>query len=97
MRAVTVTGVSSPVAGKAEVHRTVKDGTTMKMVPAGPIEIAAGGRIEMKPGGYHIMLMDLKQALKKGASLDLTLRFADGSEAKTTAPVLGPGAMGPAK
>lgn len=96
-RAVTVTGASSPVAEKAEVHKTVKDGTTMKMVPAGPIEIPAGGRIEMKPGGYHIMLMNLKQAIGKGESLDLTLRFADGAQLNVIASVMGPGAMGPAK
>lgn len=96
-RAVTLTGASSPVAEKAEVHKTVMDGTNMKMVPAGPIEILAGGRIEMKPGGYHIMLMNLRQAIGKGESLDLTLHFADGAQLKVTASVIGPGAMGLAK
>src|SRR3546814_4415825 len=64
--AVTLTGLTSSVAGMVEVHETVKDGTIMKMAPAGPIEIPAGGRLEMEPGGYHIMLMALKRAVKKG-------------------------------
>src|SRR3546814_9975553 len=48
--AVTLTGLTSSVAGMVEVHETVKDGTIMKMAPAGPIEIPAGGRLEMEPG-----------------------------------------------
>src|SRR3546814_15910545 len=72
-----------------EVHETVKDGTIMKMAPAGPIEIPAGGRLEMEPGGYHIMLMALKRAVKKGETLDLALRFSDGTEIKAAATVMG--------
>lgn len=87
--------VSSPAAGKVNVHETVRDGEVMKMVPADPLEIPAGERIEMKPGGYHIMLMELRQAIQKGETLDLTLEFAGGAVVDISARVMGPGARGP--
>lgn len=93
--AMILTSLTSSVAGMVEVHKTVKDGTVIKMVPAGPIEIPAGGRLEMAPGGYHIMLIALTRAVKKGEILDLTLHFSDGTETKATATVMGPGALEP--
>lgn len=90
-RVVRLVGVASPVAGRAEPHRTVKDGGVMRMVPAEAIEIPAGGRVTFEPGGLHVMLMDLK----RGETFPLTLRFGDGAEATVTVPILGPGAMGP--
>jgi copper(I)-binding protein len=87
--------VSSPAAGNVNVHKTVKDGEVMKMVPADSLEIPAGERIEMKPGGYHIMLMELRQAIRKGETLDLALEFAGGAVIDISARVMGPGARGP--
>ena len=71
-------GVSTPAAGVAEVHEMKMEGDTMKMraVPGG-LDLPAGQTVELKPGGYHVMLMDLKAALPKGASVPLTLRFED--------------------
>lgn len=92
---VTLTGVASPVAGRAEVHKTVRDGGTMAMMPAGRIVIEPGQRVAMQPGGFHIMLMDLNRAIRKGETIDLTLSFADGTALTATAGVLGPGAKGP--
>src|SRR3546814_13723898 len=86
--AVTLAGRTRSVAGMVDVHETVKDGTIMKMAPAGPIEIPAGGRLEMEPGGYHIMLMALKRAVKKGETLTLALHFSDGTEIKAAATVM---------
>ncbi len=88
-------GVESPVAGRAEAHRTIKQGEVMRMEPTVNIELPAGGRVVFEPGGLHIMLMDLKQSLKKGENFPMTLRFADGGVIEVTVPIMGPGARGP--
>ena len=64
---------SSPVAGVVEVHEMVMDGNVMKMRAVTGLELPAGKAVELKPGGYHVMLMDLKQELKAGDSVPLTL------------------------
>jgi copper(I)-binding protein len=66
---------SSPVAGVVEVHEMAMDGGVMKMRAVPAIEIKAGAKVELKPGGYHVMLMDLKQPLKNGDRFPLTLNF----------------------
>lgn len=66
--------VSSPVAGTVEVHEMSMDKGVMKMRAVPKLELPAGKAITLKPGGYHIMLMDLKQPLKKGDSVPLTLK-----------------------
>ncbi len=78
-------GVSSPAGGVAEVHEMKMEGNVMKMqaVPGG-LDIPAGKTVELKPGGYHVMLMDLKAALVKDSTVPLTLVFKDakGAESK---------------
>ena len=71
-------GVASPAAGAVEVHEMKMDGDVMKMraLPHG-LELPAGKPVELSPGGYHIMLMDLKAALPKDSSIPLTLVFQD--------------------
>ena len=64
---------SSPVAGVVEVHEMVMDGNVMKMRAITGLELPAGKAVELKPGGYHVMLMDLKQELKSGESVPVTL------------------------
>lgn len=68
-------GVSSPVAGVAEVHEMKMDGDVMRMRPLAALELPAGKTVELKPGSYHLMLMDLKQPLPKDTSVPLVLRF----------------------
>ena len=65
---------ASPLAGVVEIHEMAMEGTTMKMraLPNG-LELPAGKTVELKPGGYHVMLMDLKQPLKAGDTVPLTL------------------------
>lgn len=71
-------GVSTPVAGVAEVHEMKMDGDTMRMrAVKGGLDLPARQTVELKPGGYHVMLMDLKQPLVKGTIVPLTLRFED--------------------
>jgi len=71
-------GVSSPVAGVAEIHEMKMEKDIMKMsaLPNG-LDLPAGKAVELKPGGYHVMLMDLKAPLAKDSSVSLTLKFKD--------------------
>jgi len=78
--------VTSPVAGVAEVHEMKMDGDVMKMrAVAGGLDLPAGKAVELKPGGYHVMLMDLKAPLQKDTTIAVTLVFKDakGVETKT--------------
>ena len=76
---------SSPVAGVVEIHEMVMDNNVMKMreVPGG-LSLTAGKTVDLKPGGYHVMLMDLKAPLVKGSTVPVTLTFknAQGAESK---------------
>ena len=70
--------VSSPAAGVTEVHEMKMDGDVMKMrAVQGGLDLPAGKTVELKPGGYHVMLMDLKAALPKDSTVPLTLVFKD--------------------
>lgn len=69
-------GVSTPVAASADVHETINDNGIMKMRSVAGVPIPAHGMVTFAPGGYHIMLMGLKQPLTAGQSFPLTLRFA---------------------
>ena len=72
--------VASPLAGVAEIHEMAMDGSVMKMRAVPAVELPAGKVVELKPGGYHVMLMELKQPLKAGEQVPLTLTVegADG-------------------
>ena len=70
----TLVSVQSPAAGVAAVHEMAMDGNVMKMRALGAgLELPAGKTVELKPGSYHVMLMDLKQPLNSGDSVPLTL------------------------
>lgn len=66
---------SSPLAGVAEVHEMKMDGDVMRMRHVGKLDLPAGKTVELKPGGLHLMLMDLKQPLTVGSSVPLSLVF----------------------
>jgi hypothetical protein len=69
---------SSPVAGVVEVHEMKMEGDVMKMrAVQGGLDLPAGKTVELKSGGYHVMLMDLKTALAKDSTVPLTLVFKD--------------------
>ena len=70
-------GVSSPVAGVAEVHEMKMDGDVMKMRAVPALDLPAGVAVDLKPGGYHVMLMDLKQPVAPGSTVPVTLLFKD--------------------
>ncbi|HMO49088.1 MAG TPA: copper chaperone PCu(A)C [Rubrivivax sp.] len=72
---------SSPVAGIVEIHEMTMDGSVMKMRAVPALDLPAGKTVELKPGGYHVMLMDLKQELKAGDTVPLTL-VVEGADGK---------------
>jgi copper(I)-binding protein len=78
-------GVSSPVAGVAEIHEMKMDKDVMKMaaLPNG-LDLPAGKAVELKPGGYHVMLMDLKAPLAKDSTIPLRLTVQDAKGVKST-------------
>ena len=82
---------SSPAAGVVEIHEMKMDGGVMKMRAIPSLDLPAGKAVELKPGGYHVMLMDLKEPLKKETTVPITLVVKDdkGVESKVelTVPV----------
>ena len=75
---------SSPVAGLVEVHEMAMDGGVMRMRAIQQLALPAGKTVSLKPGGYHVMLMDLKGPLKEGEAVPITLTFAGKDGRKTT-------------
>lgn len=70
-------GASSPAAGVTEVHEMKLDGDVMRMRAVPVLELPAGTAVELKPGGFHLMLLDLKAPLAKDSTVPLTLTFRD--------------------
>lgn len=70
----------SPLAGIVEIHEMKLEGDVMRMRAVSALPLPAGQAVELKPGGYHVMLMDLKGPVKAGDSVPITLVFegADG-------------------
>ena len=77
----------STVAKAVELHTHINDGGVMKMRPVKDIEIKTKGEAVLKPGSLHVMLIGLKQDLKEGDNVAITLTFEDGSSKKVEAPV----------
>ena len=87
----TLVAASSPVAGVVEIHEMEMEGTLMKMraLPKG-LALPAGQTVELKPGGYHVMLMDLKQELKDGQTVPVTLVIEAKDGKRETVEVMAP-------
>ena len=83
--------VKSPVAGVVEIHEMTMDKDVMKMraLPKG-LELPAGKGVELKPGGYHVMLMDLKQQMKEGDTVPVTLVVEGKDKKRSTIEVKAP-------
>lgn len=91
-----VVGAASPAAGRVEMHVTSRDGDVMKMRQVDSFEIPAGGTFELKPGGAHLMLMDLRRPLMQGETVPLTLKLEKGGELNVALKVEALGARKPA-
>jgi len=88
---VRLVAVDSPVAGVAEIHEMTHDGDVMKMRQLKDgLPIAKGATAELRPGSYHVMLLDLKQPLTAGQTVPLTLTFEDAAHQKFTREVQAP-------
>lgn len=86
---------ASPVAGRVEIHTHIMDGEVMKMRRVDGIDVASGHSHVLKPGGDHIMLFDLKQPLKEGDLVKLTLTFEKAGVIEVEGTVEPVGAKGP--
>ncbi|WP_300295536.1 DUF1775 domain-containing protein [Ferrovibrio sp.] len=87
---------ASPVAESVELHTHVKDGDAMRMRPVEDIPVPAKGQTGLVPGGYHVMLIGLKQPLKEGTQFPLTLTFEKAGTVTIQVPVMKAGSMGDA-
>jgi copper(I)-binding protein len=90
-----LTGVSSPVADKAELHESFSEGGVSKMRPVASLALDQGKQVVLGPGGYHIMLTDLKRPLNQGDAFPVTLTFANAGQVTVQVAVQRPGAAMP--
>lgn len=91
--AISLTGIQSPDFAKVELHETVMTDDMATMVPRDSLPIDAGGKLELKPGGNHIMLIEPKKPTTEGSTVPLTLVFSDGSRVDVQAAVRKGGEM----
>jgi copper(I)-binding protein len=90
-------GVSADVAGTVQVHEMSMVGGVMKMRPVEKgLTIDPGKTVKLAPGGYHLMMMDLKSQLKQGDKVPVTLEFEKAGKVTVSLDVAGIGAQGPA-
>jgi copper(I)-binding protein len=68
-------GAASDVAATVELHETTSSGGMMSMSPVAAIPVPAGGSVDLAPGGYHVMLIDLVRPLEAGQTIPVTLTF----------------------
>ena len=74
--------VTSPAAARVETHVTVKDGDIVRMREVKGYDVPAKGVLELKPGGSHLMFVDIKRPFKDGEAIPATLRFEKAGEVK---------------
>lgn len=84
---IKVTKAANPVSKLTELHNHVNEGGVMKMRQVPTIEVKAKSETPLQPSGLHVMMIDLKEALKEGQIVPITLTLDDGSEKKVDAVV----------
>lgn len=80
-QAAALVAVQSPAAARAEIHEMKLAGGVMRMRPVARIELPAGRTVELKPGGYHVMLMSIAKPLRPGDTVPITL-VVEGADGK---------------
>jgi periplasmic copper chaperone A len=75
-------GAASPLAAKVETHLTMRDGEIMRMREVRGYDVPANGSFELKPGGAHLMFVEIKRPFKEGDRIPATLRFQKAGEIK---------------
>jgi copper(I)-binding protein len=78
---------SSPAAGEVQLHEMAMDGNVMKMRQVKDIPVPANGSVELKPGGLHLMFMNIKAPLAAGETVPVKLKFAKAGEVEVKVPV----------
>ncbi len=78
---------TSPAAERVELHETLREGDVMRMRPVAKLAVPAGGVLAMKPGGFHIMLINLRRPLHPGDRIPITLTFAHAAPLSLDVPV----------
>lgn len=86
-------GYATPVCNRPELHTHIENDGIMQMRQVEAVEVPAGGVVELKPGGYHLMMIDLNQQLVEGETIPLTLTFEKAGDVALEIPVLPIGAM----
>lgn len=86
--------VTSPAAARVETHVTLRDGDVMRMREVQGYDLPAGGRVELKPNGNHLMFVGIRQPFKEGDRIPATLRFEKAGELRVEFRVQGLGASG---
>lgn len=82
-KATRLVGVKADLTGSAEVHEMKMDKDVMKMQAVKALDLPAGQTVALKPGSYHVMLMDLKAPVAEDSQVVLTLLFEDAAGVKT--------------
>jgi copper(I)-binding protein len=82
-----LTGISSDVADAVEVHESKMEGDVMMMNRVESVTLDPSAKVEFMPGGYHVMLIGLKQDLKAGDEIEITLQFKNGPDITVKATV----------
>jgi copper(I)-binding protein len=70
-----LTAASADVAQAVEIHETKMEGNVMRMSQVAGIDVPGGGQVELRPGGYHVMLIGVRRELKVGEQFPVTLQF----------------------
>ena len=83
---------SSPACTRPELHTHINDNGVMRMRQVEAIDVPAGGTVELKPGGLHLMMIDLTRQLVEGETVEVTLVFESAGEVSVTLPIKAPGA-----
>jgi hypothetical protein len=91
----TLISITTPAAVQADLHETINDHGVMKMRPVASLTVEPGKPLLLAPGSFHIMLMDLKHALKEGDTFPITLNFAKAGAVTATVTVEKAGASAP--
>jgi copper(I)-binding protein len=86
-QAARLVGVSTPVAGRAELHEMAMENNTMRMRQVDAIDLPAGKAVHLASGGYHVMFFDLKRQLKEGETVPVTLVVQDGAKKNSSVTV----------
>lgn len=85
--ATSLLRVSTPAAIRTEIHEMKHEGGMMTMAPLKDVSVPAGERVDLKPGGKHVMLYDMAPGVRAGGTIPLRLSFANGKTIEVAAQV----------